>query len=155
MTFLEYKESGTKFVRIDSEVGEALKSDSSGENKDSDNALIELFKKALGKEKVTVLVESLKTKDTPAIITINEYERRMNDISKIYGNMFGEVGPASETLIVNSGNSIIQKLSTLDEDKKELLCKHIYDLALMSQRKLTAEEMEGFMTRSIEVMNLI
>ena len=155
VTFLEYKESGTKFVRIDSEVGEALKSDSSDENKDSDNALIELFKKALGKEKVTVLVESLKTKDTPAIITINEYERRMNDISKIYGNMFGEVGPASETLIVNSGSSIIQKLSTLDEDKKELLCKHIYDLALMSQRKLTAEEMEGFMTRSIEVMNLI
>ena len=152
VSFLEYKETDTKFVRIDSEIGEALKTEGSdviGE------AVVEIFKKALNKEKLTVTAQALKTSDTPAIITINEYERRMSDISKIYGNMFGNAGPASETLIVNTDNSVVKKLPALDSEKQELLCKHIYDLALISQRKLTAEELDGFISRSVEVLGFI
>lgn len=155
VTFLEYKESDTKFVRIDSEVGDALKA---GDNKDaseSDSKLAEMFKSALGMEKLTVIAEALKTTDTPAILTINEYERRMSDIQRIYGNMFGEAGKASETLIVNSNNEIVKKLEGLDEDKRNLLCRHIFDLAVISQRKLTAAELEGFISRSVKVMELI
>ncbi len=152
VSFLEYKETDTKFVRIDSEIGEALKTEGSdviGE------AVVEIFKKSLNKEKLTVTAQALKTSDTPAIITINEYERRMSDISKIYGNMFGNAGPASETLIVNTDNSVVKKLPALDSEKQELLCKHIYDLALISQRKLTAEELDGFISRSVEVLGFI
>ena len=152
VSFLEYKETDTKFVRIDSEIGEALKTEGSdviGE------AVVEIFKKALNKEKLTVTAQALKTSDTPAIITINEYERRMSDISKVYGNMFGNAGPASETLIVNTDNSVVKKLPALDSEKQELLCKHIYDLALISQRKLTAEELDGFISRSVEVLGFI
>ena len=114
-----------------------------------------MFKDAIGKEKLTVKVENLRSDDTPAILTIDEYQRRMSDISRIYGNMFGKVDEAAETLIVNSSNSIVKKLPELDADKQKLLCRHIFDLALMSQRKLTAEEMEGFITRSVQVMGLI
>ena len=155
ITFLEYKESGTKFVRIDSEIGDALKTSNASGDQDNNEKLISLFKEALKKDKLTIKVENLKAENTPALLTINEYERRMNDISKIYGNMFGETGPASETLIVNSNCSIVKKLNSLDDDKKTLLCRHIFDLALISQRKLTAEEMEGFVTRSVQVMNLL
>ncbi len=154
VSFLEYKENETKFVRIDSEIGEALKSDSA-ENEESNNEIIDIFKNALGIEKLTVKAEALKTTDTPAIITINEYERRMNDISRIYGNMFGEASKASETLIVNTDNEVVKKLSSIDEDKRTLLCKHIYDLAVISQRKLTAEELDGFVARSVQVMGLV
>ena len=152
VTFLEYMESGTKFVRIDSEVGEALKSE---DKKENDEELVGFFKEALNREQLEIKTENLKTENTPAILTINEYERRMSDISKIYGNMFGEVKHVSETLIVNSANSIVKKLKELDKDKRELICRHIFDLALMSQRKLTAEEMEGLVSRSVEVMGLI
>ncbi len=155
VTFLEYMESGTKLVRIDSEVGEALKTEDSSEHQESDDKLIQYFKDALGMEKLTVTAENLKTADTPAILTINEYERRMSDISKIYGNMFGEAGPASETLIINTNNSIVQHLTDFEEDTRNLVCRHIFDLALMSQRKLTAAEMEGFIMRSVQVMNLL
>ena len=155
VTFMEYKESGTKFVRIDSEVGEALKTDDNTDSKEDDDNIIKLFKDALGKEKLTVKVENLKSDDTPAILTIDEYQRRMSDISRIYGNMFGSVNEVAETLIVNSSNSIVKKLTSLDSHKQELLCRHIFDLALMSQRKLTAEEMEGFVSRSVQVMQLI
>ena len=152
VSFLEYKETGTKFVRIDSEVGEALKSEGSDVMNEE---IAKIFKDALNMEKLTVTAQALKTADTPAIITINEYERRMSDISKIYGNMFGNAGPVSETLIVNTDNSVVKKLPVLDSEKQKLLCRHIYDLALISQRKLTAEELDGFISRSVEVLGFI
>ncbi len=152
VSFLEYKETDTKFVRIDSEVGEALKSEGSDVMNEE---IVNIFKNALGMEKLTVTAQALKTSDTPAIITINEYERRMSDINKIYGNMFGNAGPASQTLIVNTDNSVVKKLPVLDSEKQTLLCKHIYDLALISQRKLTAEELDGFISRSVEVLGFI
>ena len=154
VTFMEYKESGTKFVRIDSEIGDALKTDTDADTTANNDELIQFFKDALGMDKLTIQAENLKTADTPAILTINEYERRMSDISKIYGNMFGEAGPASETLIINSANSIVQKLKDFEPEKRNLLCRHIFDLAVMSQRKLTAAEMEGFIARSVQVMSL-
>ena len=155
VTFLEYMESGTKFVRIDSEIGDALKSEENTDTAANSEEVIGFFKEALGMDKLTIQTENLKTADTPAILTINEYERRMSDISKIYGNMFGETGPASETLIVNTANSVVRKLKDFEPDKRNLLCRHIFDLALMSQRKLTAAEMEGFMLRSVQVMSLL
>ena len=154
VSFLEYKESGTKLIRIDSEIGDALKSEN-GDVQENNESIINIFKNALGIEKLTINAQALKTADTPAIITINEYERRMSDISRIYGNMFGSAGPVSETLIINTQNNIIKKIPSLDEEKQELLCKHIYDLALISQRKLTAEELDNFISTSVQVLGFI
>lgn len=154
VSFLEYKENDTKFVRIDSEIGDALKSDSTDTDENHDE-IITIFKNALGIDKLTVTAQSLKTADTPAIITINEYERRMSDINRIYGNMFGTAGSASETLIINTQNEIIKKIPSLDTEKQTLLCKHIYDLAIISQRKLTADELDNFIARSVQVLNFI
>ncbi len=158
VTYLEYKEPGTRFVRIDSEVDEALKSDDKdAENSPEENEqLIEIFKKALGDDKLEIKAKALKTEGTPAVITINEYQRRINDMNRLYGDMFGANNDkAKETLILNTANPIISKISEYDDEKKELLCKHIYDLAVLSQRKLTAEELEGFVERSVEVMGLV
>ncbi len=154
VSFLEYKETDTKFVRIDSEIGEALKSDESEKAENTDE-LIGIFKDSLDMEKLEIKAENLKTTDTPAILAINEYERRMSDIRKIYGNMFGEAGDATETLIINTANSIIKKLPEYPEEKRRLLCRHIFDIAVMSQRKLSAAELEGFVARSVQVMELL
>lgn len=157
VTYLEYKESDIKFVRIDSEVDEALKSDEDSTETETDSEkLIEIFKNALGTDKLEIKTQSLKTEGTPAIITINEYQRRINDMNKLYGDMFGANNDkAQETLIINTANNIIKKLDNFDEEKQGLICRHIYDLAVLSQRKLSAAELEGFITRSINVMELI
>ena len=155
VTFLEYKESGTRFVRIDSDVDEALKSDSN-DTEINDENIIGLFNQALGMDQLEIKTQALKTEGTPAIITINEYQRRINDMNRIYGDMFGANNDkAKETLIINTANPIVKRLEELDDDKKNLLCRHIYDLAVISQRKLTAAELEGFISRSVEVMDLI
>lgn len=157
VTYLEYKEQDIKFVRIDSEVDEALKSDTDNSTDEADSEkIIEIFKNALGIDKLEIKTQSLKTADTPAIITINEYQRRLNDMNKLYGDIFGANNDkAQETLIINTANSIVAKLPEFDEEKQHLICRHIYDLAVISQRRLTAAELEGFISRSVEVMGLI
>ena len=156
VTYLEYKENGTKFVRIDSEVDEALKSNEQSEDNADSETTIDIFKNALGMDKLEIKTQALKTESAPAIITINEYQRRINDMNKLYGDMFGANNEkAKETLIVNIADPIIKRLPDFDDEKKNLICRHIYDLAVLSQRKLTAAELEGFIERSVEVMDLI
>ncbi len=155
VTYLEYKEAGTRFVRIDSEVDEALKSDDSEDTTDHEQ-LIQIFKDALGMDKLEIKAKALKSEETPAVITINEYQRRINDMNRLYGDMFGASNDkAQETLIINTANPVVQKMTDFDDDKRSLIVKHIYDLAVISQRKLTAAELEGFVARSVEVMQLL
>ncbi len=157
VTFLEYKESDIKFVRIDSEVGEALKSEETyADNAENDEKLKEIFKEALGMEKLEIKTQPLKSGDTPAIITINEYQRRINDMNKLYGDMFGMAGEkAQETLIINTASEIVKSLVKMEEENRIIVCRHIYDLAAISQRRLSAEELKGFISRSVQVMNMI
>ena len=156
VTYLEYKESGTKFVRIDSDVDEALKSDNAVDSAEDNDKLIEVFKDALGMDKLEIKAQALKSEGTPAVITINEYQRRINDMNRIYGDMFGANNDkAKETLIINTASPVIKRITEYDDEKRDLLCRHIYDLAVLSQRKLTASELEGFIERSVEVMDLI
>ncbi len=70
-----------------------------------------MFKKALGRENLTVKVEKLKNADVSSMITLSEESRRMQDMMKMYGmpgmdmNMFGGEG---ETLILNANNDLVQ-----------------------------------------------
>ena len=157
VTYLEYKEQDLKFVRIDSETDEVLKSDDADDKNAPDSEKLKaLFKDALGMEKLEIKTQALKNADMPAVITINEYQRRINDMNRIYGNMFGDSNEkAQETLIVNTANPTVAKLDSFDEDKQRLICRHIYDLAALSQRRLSAAELEGFVARSVEVMELL
>ena len=154
ISFLEYKESGTKLARIDSELGDSLKSDEVTDDA-SNEKLKEIFKTALGDDKLEIQTESLKAKETPAILLQNEYMRRMNDMNTLYGGIFGGSPEAKETLVINTTNDIIKTLPTLSEENRTLVCKHILDLATISQRKLTADELKDFVARSVEILGII
>ena len=154
ISFLEYKESGTKLARIDSELGDALKSDEVTDDA-SNEKLKEIFKTALGDDKLEIQTEGLKAKETPAILLQNEYMRRMNDMNTLYGGIFGGSPEAKETLVINTTNDIIKTLPTLSEENRTLVCKHILDLATISQRKLTADELKDFVARSVEILGII
>jgi molecular chaperone HtpG len=45
--------------------------------------------------------------------------------------------------------------SSLQEDTVSLLCQHIYDLAMMAQKRLEGEEMKQFLDRSQKVLTLL
>ncbi len=164
--FLEYKESGIKFSRIDSDISDSLKEkDSDGGAGDSQKhgadaeSLGGIFKEAIGDDKLEIKVENLKSAAVPAIIVLSEHSRRMKDMSRFFGDMEGNAPfPEEKTLVLNSGNELIKRLVRLNgiQDRKDevmLICSHVYDLALMGQRQLEPDAMMKFIDRSNTILS--
>ena len=157
ISMLEYKETNKlKFLRIDADLGSALKSEQTEEEKaqeQADKELTECFKKYLPDQKLSYQVESLKAQDTPAVILLSEYARRIQDMSRTLGESFA---PETETtLVLNRDNPIIQRLGSLSDENKELVCQQVYDLAQIAHKPLSAEEMARFMQRNVKILQLL
>lgn len=152
ISFLEYKQSDTKFTRVDSDLSSAMKTAEKDENENSDE-LIDIFKGALGMESLNIEAEHLKSKDTPAVILLPEFERRMEDMNKLYGGMFGAMANVSGKLVLNLENKVIASVKDMAEEKRTLVCKQIYDLALLSNRQLTSDELTEFIKRSVALLS--
>lgn len=155
VSFLEAYSGGVKFERIDSAVSEMLKSDT--EATIDTEAIENLFKSSLGKDDVKIKVENLKSTDVSAMIELSEQARRMQEMSAMYG-MDNRTFPSDETLVLNANNNVVKLLLDIKDSKKdesELLCKQIYDLAVMSHKPLSQEAMTEFITRSNKIMELL
>lgn len=156
ISYLEMYEMNVKFIRIDSDLAENLKGDSEGEQGDKvkEEKLIESVKKALNIEKLEIKLEKLKNAEAQAVLLMPEHERRLQEMSYMFGgeDMKG-MFKGGETLILNKSNNLIKALEALEgrEDKKDdfqLICSHVYDLAMMGSRGLDADKLEAFLKRS-------
>lgn len=155
--FIEMKKSDVKFSRIDADLSESMKDTQTAEvEADLATKLETVFKESIGNDKLKIQVEALKTISVPGIILLSEYSRRMQEMSKMYGmngmdlsGMFSD----EQTLVLNSNNSLIKAVAKMagNDDKKEnvdLICQHVYDLAMMSHKQLDPEAMTKFIERS-------
>lgn len=166
VSFLEYKNTGVAIQRIDADISETLQKKDSTEISEAKKQAEEhtneemeaLFRGLLKNDTLKVSVEELKAESVSAMILLSEKSRRMLEMMESYGNatelkaMFADVKP-EETLVLNRSNGLVKNLLQMreKEEKKndvEMLCRHIYDLALMSHRPLTSEEMTSFIDRS-------
>jgi molecular chaperone HtpG len=151
INFIEYKEKDFKFARIDSDIGDAMKSGEAAQNSEQ---IIEIFKKSIENADVTVKAERLKAQKLPAVMLLSEYSRRMQDMSKMYGEAFA--GAKTETTIVlNLDNDIVKSIPSLTAENAGLVCQHIYDLALLGHKPLDADEMAAFIDRSMKILAII
>jgi len=150
ISLLEYKLSDVKFKRVDSYVSESLKTDDL-KNQDKEK-LTEIFKGYLTDTKIEV--QALKSENVSAMYVLSEEARRMEEMSKMYGNMGMMNFPKSEeTLLLNSNNALIKLVSCLDDEKdRELVCKEIISLAKLSHNSLSGEEKNDFINRTAEVL---
>ena len=159
ISFLEMKEQGVKFARIDSDLSETLKSDEVVNELDTKN-LEEIFKKALNNDKLNFKTENLKDQEIPAIILLSEEARRMQNMKSMFQGMdMGEMFKDEETLVINLKNKLVQNILSLSREENnkdiELICQHIYDLAMISSKQLDPEAMAKFIARSNEILNLV
>lgn len=156
MGFLESKLDDVKFVRIDSDVSDILKSD---EEVDVDTeALEKLFKEKLGKENLKIKVSSLKSEGISAVMELDEQSRRIHEMGKLYG--FGDGTAPEETIVLNSKNNVIKLLNDIKDnsdraEETELLCKQIYDLAAMSYKPLEEKAMTEFIARTNKILEML
>ena len=150
ISFVESKEVGVKFMRIDSAVSESL-TDENSLNEEETKKYTDIFTSALDKSELKVEIKPLKDTNVPAIMTLSEESRRMQEIYKSYGQQFaGMSGMFKDdyTLVLNSNNALIQKLDTMEEETRKLVCEHVYDLAMLCNKPLGAEQMTRFVERS-------
>ena len=156
---LEAKNEGVKFKRIDDELNDSFTEElSEDESKDLTDKLTDEFKKALGRD-VTIKVQKLKDENISSMITVSEETRRMQDMMKMYGmagmdpSMFGGAG---ETLTLNANNDLVKYIVANPEgENTELICKQLYDLALISHTPLNPDSMTAFIERSNKILKIL
>lgn len=143
-----------KFLRIDSDLADALKGDGEAF---SSVGLEALFKKVSGNEKLTVKFESLADSNVPALLNIPEEMRRYEDMMKYYsaeGDMMTSFAMTGATLILNSSCSLVRKLDEItDDEKKERIASQIWSLSLLAQRQFTASELCSFLEMSYKTLS--
>ena len=160
ITMMEARDDKVKFARIDSDVSASFKGEALSEDdeKKYTEALTEAFKKALGVEEIKLKVESLKDENISSMLTQSEADRRMAEMMKMYseagmGGMGMNFGQNSETLVLNSNNKLVKYV--LDNPEEEItptICCQLYDLAVLANKQLTAEELTRFVSRSNEIL---
>ncbi len=156
ITQLEQDNDTVAFKRIDADVTGACKEESDeAELKALTDALSVTFRKALGKSELDIRVEKLKNADLPAMITLSEESRRLQDMMAMYGMAKGAVGDDS-TLVLNAGNKLVQYVKDhADAENTALLCAQIYDLARLAHGPLEPDDMTAFMERSNKLMGML
>ena len=161
ISHMEQKNEKVKFLRIDADVNETFKEKEEDDEAAKEQAkkdaesLSEIFKKALGNDKLEVKVEKLKNESVASMITVSEESRRMADMMKMY-SMYGggaDMFPVSETLVLNANNQLVKfVLNHKDGENTGKICEQLYDLAKLAHGSLSPERMTKFIARSGEIM---
>ena len=159
ITQMEQKNEHIKFQRIDADLTDHFKEDVSEEEKEAfkekTDSLVEIFRKALGNDKLEVKVEKMKDENVASMITLSEESLRMQEMMKMYGmsgmdpSMFG----TNATLILNANHPLVEYVvAHKDGENTEMFCHQLYDLAMLAHKPLSPEEMTEFVKRSNEIM---
>jgi molecular chaperone HtpG len=175
INFLEREYQDVKFTRVDSDLDNTLlEQDKAAEivdpktNKTRSEVIKELFEKSLNKPRLNIRTEALKSDDPqgtpPAIVLLPEILRRLREMNAMMQQQTADF-PEDHILLVNTAHPLIQNLTNLSQGSiiqgdgqsptdqlVNMICQHVYDLALMSQKGFDAEGMKSFVERSNEVL---
>lgn len=156
ISLVEMKQTGVKFKRIDSAINDISdNTEKDDSTKEQEEKLIEKFKNEIKDDTLKIEVQSLKDDSIPAVILLGEQSRRMQEMYKAYGQQMAGMADMFHdefTLVLNSNNSLIKKIDTLNDEDANLVIDHIYDLAKISHSPLPAEQMTKFIERSNKLL---
>ena len=154
---LESKKENISFARVDSNsIDNLIKKEDNIISKLNDkekDKLKNYIEAVIPKEKYTIQLEALDSKELPFIITQPEFMRRMKDMQQSGGNnMFGSM-PEIHNVIINVNNDLVNTIfNSKSKVKRERLIKQSLDLARLSQNLLKGEELTSFIKRSFDII---
>jgi molecular chaperone HtpG len=173
--FLEREFNDVKFSRVDSELDSSLVEEDKGSeildpttNKSRADEIKEIFEKAINKPKVNVKTQSLKAdsqeETPPAMVLLPEAMRRLQEMTAMMQQQEMKF-PEEHILMINTAHPLIENIYQLNKgaiiqgsgesptkEMVNMMCQHVYDLALMAQRAFTAKDMTAFVERSNKVL---
>ncbi|MXV15251.1 molecular chaperone HtpG [Hufsiella ginkgonis] len=155
---LESKVEKFTLKRVDSDTAEKLIEKEhtleSTLTKEEEEALKEVFDKAVNNKDRRVSFEPMPADELPVTVTLPEFMRRMKDMQALGGGGMQFMGNMPEMLnvAVNANHPLAKKiLAEGDESVKIDLAKQAYDLALLSQGMLTGSDLTNFIRRSVDI----
>ncbi len=173
--FLEREHTDVQFSRVDSELDKTLVEDDKAQeivdpatNKTRSELIKEIFEKALNKPKVNIKTQAIKSDDPqstpPAMVLLPEAMRRLQEMTALMQEK-AMIFPEDHVLMINTSHPLIQNILDLNKgaivdasgnsssgELVNMMCLHIYDLALMAQKAFDAEGMKAFVERSNQVL---
>ena len=161
ISHLEQKLEKTSLKRVDSDIIDKLiaKDDTYAVvlSEDESNKVKAIFESAVHKPNMTVMIESLSPDDAPVTVTMDEFSRRMKEMSAMGGAggmaQFYGMMPERYSVAVNGNHKLIQKiLEAGGEDAQKGLARQAFDLALLSQGMLTGADLTDFVNRSVSMI---
>ena len=106
-------------------------------------------------ERCEMAAEKLKDENIASMMTLSEENRRMQEMMKMYGMSGMDMGTTS-TLILNANHPLVQYVvDHKGSENTSIICKQLYDLAMLAHKPLNPEEMTAFVKRSNEIMMLL
>jgi molecular chaperone HtpG len=155
---LEQKLEKTSLKRVDADVADKLiKKDDAPATVLTEEQVTQvkaIFEKAITKPNYKVELESLNPEELPVTVTMDEFMRRMKEMSQMGGGMglYGNF-PDNYKVVVNGNHKLINRiLESGDEATQAQLAKQAFDLALLSQGLLTGAELTEFVNRSVNLI---
>ena len=148
ISFLEYAEHEQKitFRRVDAATDSLTEE---GETSEDDRAKLEArFRAAMNDSELTVSLKPFKSDDMIAMITVDEQNRRLTEMSARWGGRDMNL-PEKRTLVLNSKHPLIHWIENApDGEETNAVCAQVADLAEMARQPLVAERMVEFLKRS-------
>jgi molecular chaperone HtpG len=147
----------TQLKRVDADVLDKLiaKEDASKHtlSEDEIKKLKETFDRAINNPNMKVEVENQSADAMPVTITMEEWMRRMKDMSKLGGglNFYGSM-PDTYKVSINANHKLISKILHAEESKQTEMAKQAFDLALLAQGMLKGADLTAFVERSVEII---
>ncbi|MGB4775103.1 MAG: molecular chaperone HtpG [Daejeonella sp.] len=155
---LEQKLEKTSLKRVDADVADKLivkdNETTAILNDDEKGKVKAVFEKAITKPNMHVEIESLNPDELPVTVTMDEFMRRMKDMSQMGGGMsFYGAMPDNYKVAVNGNHKLISRILLAEnEEEQTQLARQAFDLALLSQGMLTGAELTEFVNRSVNLI---
>ena len=161
MSFHEYKKPDNRFQRVDSELS------GTDSDEETQNKLKDIFRAALGNDKMPVFAKAMGKDKMPAFIREAEFNRRNKEMREQYERMMAlsqmspeemaEMFPETEELVINTDSPLVTKIEALEslgteKEKTDRLIKHVYDQAKLAHGTLDSEGLERFLKFNSELL---
>jgi molecular chaperone HtpG len=114
----------------------------------------DFFRSALADPKISVEAKSLDVGSVPAIMTLDERERRFRDYYSHVSGKATDVKPKAG-LVINTNSPLVQAAYRAKETSPQFahdLAIHIWDITRLTHKEMSPEEMHAFTERSTHLL---
>jgi molecular chaperone HtpG len=153
---LEHKLEKIHFKSVDAEpvdqlIGGAGEQPTSEIDKEAQEKIQEIYKKAIKDTHVTWSAVPMAADELPVVITIPEFMKRWHAMSQLQPNA-GMTPTIQLQAAINVNHPLAKKILTVGEEEQLKLAARAYQLGLLSQNMLDGAELTGFIKASASSM---